>query len=169
MGGSRRGGDEAMIASFQEPRRVFDRLRKKFGGYRPLPSQPVDPESSQPYGQGRDPGSVGDAFDGLSAAMGWSSHLARAELMVEWPDLVGPEVAAHATPVSSDHGVIEVVCDSSAWATQLRLIRGSLLAKLVEKFPEADISEIRINAPGAPSWKHGSRSVPGRGPRDTYG
>ncbi|PZQ74527.1 MAG: DUF721 domain-containing protein, partial [Cutibacterium acnes] len=23
--------------------------------------------------------------------------------------------------------------------------------------------------PSAPSWKHGPRSVPGRGPRDTYG
>lgn len=95
--------------------------------------------------------------------------MARAELMVEWPRLVGVDVAAHTTPVSSDHGVIEVDCDSSAWATQLRLMRGELLAALVEKFPNADIVEIRINAPGAPSWKHGSRSVPGRGPRDTYG
>nr|NLD40552.1 DUF721 domain-containing protein [Actinomycetales bacterium] len=26
-----------------------------------------------------------------------------------------------------------------------------------------------VLGPKAPSWKHGIRSVPGRGPRDTYG
>ena len=31
------------------------------------------------------------------------------------------------------------------------------------------ISEIQVLGPTAPSWKHGLRSTPGRGPRDTYG
>jgi predicted nucleic acid-binding Zn ribbon protein len=51
----------------------------------------------------------------------------------------------------------------------LRLMRADLLRSLLEKFPEAGITELSIRAPGAPSWKHGRRSVPGRGPRDTYG
>ena len=34
---------------------------------------------------------------------------------------------------------------------------------------EAGIESIRFLAPNAPSWKSGPRSVPGRGPRDTYG
>jgi predicted nucleic acid-binding Zn ribbon protein len=44
-----------------------------------------------------------------------------------------------------------------------------LLNSVVERFPGAGIVDITVKAPGAPSWKHGPRSVPGRGPRDTYG
>ncbi|MDA7848425.1 DUF721 domain-containing protein, partial [bacterium] len=39
----------------------------------------------------------------------------------------------------------------------------------LERFPQAAITTLSIKGPGAPSWKHGPRSVPGRGPRDTYG
>jgi len=158
-----------MTSSFQEPRRVFERLRRRFGSYRSPTRGGVEDNDSEPYGLGRDPASVSDAFLGLTESMGWSRHLAQAELLAEWANLVGVDVAAHTTPVSSDHGIIEIHCDSSAWATQLRLIKGQLMATLATHYPEADITELRIKAPGAPSWKHGSRSVPGRGPRDTYG
>jgi predicted nucleic acid-binding Zn ribbon protein len=152
-----------------EPRQVFERLRKKFGGFAPRKTSDDQQGDSVAFGQGRDPGSMAEVFDDLSTSMGWSAHLARAELLEAWPAIVGPDVAKHALPVASEHGVLEVECDSSAWATQLRLMRGKLLESLKEKFPEADILELSIKAPGAPSWKHGRRSVPGRGPRDTYG
>jgi predicted nucleic acid-binding Zn ribbon protein len=152
-----------------EARRVFERLRKKFGGFAPRKPTESRPGESEAFGHGRDPGSMSQALGDLTHSMGWSTHLARAELLEQWPHLVGPDVAQHATPVASEHGVLEVECDSSAWATQLRLMRGTLLESLKEKFPEADILELSIKAPGAPSWKHGRRSVPGRGPRDTYG
>jgi predicted nucleic acid-binding Zn ribbon protein len=48
-------------------------------------------------------------------------------------------------------------------------MRAELLDSLASRFPAAAIIELSIKAPGAPSWKHGRRSVPGRGPRDTYG
>ena len=89
--------------------------------------------------------------------------------MAQWPDIVGPDVAGHAIPVGVSDGVMEIQCDSSAWATQLRLMRSTLLDSLTHKFPHAGVTELSIKAPGAPSWKHGRRSVPGRGPRDTYG
>jgi len=155
--------------SQSEARAVFERLRKKFGGFAPRKASEGSLGESVAFGKGRDPGSMSDAFSDLSTSMGWSAHLARAELLEQWPNIVGPDVAQHATPVASDHGVVEIECDSSAWATQLRLMRGTLLQSLKEKFPEADIVELSIKAPGAPSWKHGRRSVPGRGPRDTYG
>ena len=31
------------------------------------------------------------------------------------------------------------------------------------------VETIRFQGPDAPTWKRGPRSVPGRGPRDTYG
>jgi predicted nucleic acid-binding Zn ribbon protein len=152
-----------------EPRNVYQRLRSKFGGYSGRATPEIDPRDSVPFGLGRDPGSFFEAMDTLASSMGWGVDLARAELMEQWADIVGPEVAMHALPVGAANGVIEILCDSSAWATQLRLMRSTLLESLSARFPDASIVELSIRGPGAPSWKHGRRSVPGRGPRDTYG
>ena len=39
----------------------------------------------------------------------------------------------------------------------------------VRRFPEAGVDAIRFIGPDVPSWKWGPRTIPGRGPRDTYG
>ena len=150
-----------------EARNVYQRLRTKFGGFRATEKGATS--GSQPFGAFRDPGSMADAFEELTSSMGWAPSLARAELAEHWADIVGDDVAAHATPTGFHEGALEIQCDSSAWATQLRLMKKNLLEALDERFPDAGVSEIVVKAPGAPSWKHGSRSVPGRGPRDTYG
>ncbi len=158
-----------MMSKISEPGNVYQRFRQQFGGYTPRPTKDVSPEGSEAYGVGRDPGSFAEAMESLTFSMGWGADIARAELMEQWPGIVGSDVAAHAIPVGASEGVMEIQCDSSAWATQLRLMRSTLLESLTQKFPNAGIVELSIKAPGAPSWKHGRRSVPGRGPRDTYG
>jgi len=154
--------------SFDEPRVVYRRLRQKFGGYRGTTRAKGD-EGSRPFSAGRDPGSMAEALGVLEHAMGWELPLAQAELLDSWADVVGDDLAHHASPTGAADGVLEVSCDSSAWATQLRLMKTTLLDSLRERFPQAGITELTIKGPGAPSWKHGARSVPGRGPRDTYG
>jgi predicted nucleic acid-binding Zn ribbon protein len=152
-----------------EASNVYQRFRQQFGGYAPRPATETTVEGSEAFGLGRDPGSFAEAMESLTSSMGWGADIARAELMAQWPDIVGSDVAGHAIPVGVSDGVMEIQCDSSAWATQLRLMRSTLLDSLTQKFPHAGVMELSIKAPGAPSWKHGRRSVPGRGPRDTYG
>lgn len=158
-----------MIRSQPESQRVYERLKKKFGGYSNRAKKPQYTGDDVAFGPGRDPGSVAEAMGALTNQMGWTSDLARAEVMHEWADIVGIDIAAHTTPAGASDSVLEIHCDSSAWATQLRLMRHQLLENLAARFPEANIVELSIKAPGVPSWKHGRRSVPGRGPRDTYG
>jgi predicted nucleic acid-binding Zn ribbon protein len=62
-----------------------------------------------------------------------------------------------------------VRCDSTAWATQLRLLANSLLKTFDEKLGHGVVTVIKVLGPAAPSWRHGARRVAGRGPRDTYG
>jgi predicted nucleic acid-binding Zn ribbon protein len=158
-----------MTPFLEEPRLVYERLRKRFGGFSSRSRTKRTEGGNVAFGPGRDPGSLTEAMGALTNQMGWSGDLARAELIEQWPDIVGGDIASHATPMGSYDGVLEIHCDSSAWATQLRLMRVELLESLGSRFPEAAIIELSIKAPGAPSWKHGRRSVPGRGPRDTYG
>lgn len=122
-----------------------------------------------PFDKGRDPAGLGDVIDAVTRTLGWSSPLARGELLIAWSELVGADTAAHAEPVGIEEGVLTVQCDSTAWATQLRMMRAEILTTILQRFPDAQVTAVRFVGPGAPSWKRGPRSVPGRGPRDTYG
>jgi len=122
-----------------------------------------------PFGAGRDPRGLGDVIDGLAQRMGWASPLARSELLASWVEIAGEETAEHSTPLSIEDGVLTVQCDSTAWATQLRLMRSTLTTHIITRYPDAQIESVRFEGPNAPSWKRGPKSIPGRGPRDTYG
>jgi predicted nucleic acid-binding Zn ribbon protein len=128
-----------------------------------------EPGSSVPFGAGRDPDGLGSIVDALTVKLGWNSPLARAELLSSWVQIAGAETAEHSTPAGIEEGLLTVRCDSTAWATQLRLMRVQIMTQISVRYPDAGIESIRFEGPGAPSWKRGPRSIPGRGPRDTYG
>ena len=125
--------------------------------------------SSQPFGSGRDPIKAGDGVDGLMTSFRWEAHLAEAELFNSWVEVVGEANAASSQPEALINGTLTVRCKSTAWATQLRLMQTQILAKIHELYPGLEITSMKMLGPDAPSWKKGPRSVPGRGPRDTYG
>jgi len=118
---------------------------------------------------GRDPSLLGDQMDRLLLDRGWKVDVAVGSVMGRWPQIVGTDVAAHSTPVSFADGILTVRADSTAWATQLRLMSSSILGRLEAEVGKEAVSELRVNGPGAPSWSRGSRRAQGPGPRDTYG
>lgn len=124
---------------------------------------------SQPFGRGRDPRSLADTLNSISSDMGWTEVLAENSVVQNWPALVGDSLAEHAQILDVTGGVLKVQCDSTAWATELRRMRTQVLTRIHQEYPDANITEIKFIAPNAPSWKHGPKSIPGRGPRDTYG
>lgn len=148
---------------------VFRRFRERFGGPRVRRRFIEDAPGSKPFDPGRDPNSIANAMTGLVRDRGWTSTIAVSELFVDWADAVGPAVAEHARPVSIAEGQLVVQCDSTAWATQLGLMRSQILTHLAERFPEARVERLRFLGPDVPTFKRGPRSVPGRGPRDTFG
>lgn len=124
---------------------------------------------SRPFEAGRDPISAGNSIDSLMQDFRWQSQLEEAELFVRWSEIVGDLNAQNTQPESLANGKLMVRCKSTAWATQLRLMQTQILDKINANFPELEIKNISFLGPEAPSWKKGQRSVPGRGPRDTYG
>lgn len=121
------------------------------------------------YGNGRDPQGLGNVVSRLVSDRGWSSPLAVGSVMAHWDTLVGADIAAHCQPESFDDTTLHVRCDSTSWATQLRLLTSSLLAKFDEELGRGVVTKIMVLGPTAPSWRKGFRTVKGRGPRDTYG
>ncbi|MFC7766600.1 DUF721 domain-containing protein [Leucobacter soli] len=122
-----------------------------------------------PFGKGREPRALGELLDIAAADMGWTAELDQARLISEWHRFVGEAMAAHTQVVEIRNGVLMVQCDSTTWATELRRLRGEILTRILDEYPEVGVNELKFRAPGAPSWRHGPRRVQGRGPRDTYG
>jgi predicted nucleic acid-binding Zn ribbon protein len=119
---------------------------------------------------GRDPQRIGELLAGYVDERGWERPLAEARVFAEWSALVGADVAAHCAPTALANGELRVTAESTAWATQLRLLASTLLARLVAELGPQVVTKLIITGPSGPSWKHGGWSVRGaRGPRDTYG
>lgn len=118
---------------------------------------------------GRDPALLGDQMDRLLLDRGWNVDVAVGSVMGRWPAIVGTEVAAHCTPVTFSDGTLTVRADSTAWATQLRLMSSSILGRLETEVGKDTVTELRVQGPSAPSWNRGPRKATGPGPRDTYG
>lgn len=151
--------------------RAIARAKGLRPGSRPTRRRAKDLPRDARRGPGdRDLHLIGDQVRDLIDQRGWQVDVAAGSVMGRWPQIVGPEVAAHSHPVHFELGILTVQADSTAWATQLRLLTSSLLARLEGEAGTGVVTEIRIVGPGAPSWSRGPRRVSdGRGPRDTYG
>lgn len=118
---------------------------------------------------GRDPELIGTAIEKLVIEQGWQHESAVAALTTRWAEIVGAEVAEHSTPGEFTDHTLRIHTDSTAWATQLKLLTSTILAKIEGEIGVGVVTKLVISGPQAPSWKKGAWRVAGRGPRDTYG
>ena len=118
----------------------------------------------------RDPQPLGSAMGRLIAQHGWELDLKVQGVFGRWAELVGDEVAAHCTPESFADGRLVVRTDSTAWATQLKLLTPTVVRRLNEELGHGTVAVIEVLGPHLPTWNKGRLSSrDGRGPRDTYG
>lgn len=123
---------------------------------------------------GRDPLPLGSAINRLITERGWETPAAVGGVMGRWPQIVGEDLANHCVPLRYDEDpdarVLTVQCDSTAWATQLRLLAPRLVARLNEDLGRGTVRMIKVLGPGGPQRRFGPLRAPGStGPGDTYG
>ncbi|MEU9088889.1 DciA family protein [Streptomyces sp. NPDC048428] len=123
---------------------------------------------------GRDPLPLGAAINRLITERGWETPAAVGGVMGRWPQIVGDDLANHCVPLrydeDPDERVLTVQCDSTAWATQLRLLAPQLVARLNADLGHGTVRLIKVLGPGGPARRYGPLRAPGStGPGDTYG
>jgi predicted nucleic acid-binding Zn ribbon protein len=124
---------------------------------------------SGPGPDSRDPQALGAATQDLAKTRGWSPRVAEGTVFGQWQTVVGEQIAEHAVPTALREGVLSVSAESTAWATQLRMVQAQLLAKIAAAVGDGVVTSLKIVGPVAPSWRKGRYHIAGRGPRDTYG
>ncbi len=87
---------------------------------------------------------VGEVLEGYLAASGLGESLERLGAMDEWAGTVGARVSAVTRPVEvrGDTLVVEVL--SSAWLTELSMMKGLILERLNSRRADAPIGDIRF-------------------------
>lgn len=161
----------------EPPRDPLELARDVADAYRAAGGIPVRPRRRRTEGSTRskrqsreDPASVADALGALVRQQGWDDRLSAQRVFTDWATLVGAEVAQHSHVDGYADGIVHVKTDSTAWATQLRMLAPRLVAKLNEELGDGSVLRIDVRGPQAPSWVRGPRTIRGaRGPRDTYG
>ncbi|MDQ0775956.1 putative nucleic acid-binding Zn ribbon protein [Streptomyces aurantiacus] len=124
------------------------------------------------HADGRDPMALGSAINRLITERGWEAPAAVGGVMGRWPQIVGDDLAKHCVPEKYDENehVLVVRCDSTAWATNLRLLAPQLVARLNEDLGHGTVRLIKVLGPGGPVHRYGPLRAPGStGPGDTYG
>jgi predicted nucleic acid-binding Zn ribbon protein len=117
-----------------------------------------------------DPLALTSAIDGLISEQGWTLAAATGALFGHWAEIVGPELAEHTKPESLADGELTVTADSTAWATQLRLLAGQLVHRLNVELGDGSVRRVKVRGPASAQRRPGEWRVRGgRGPRDTYG
>jgi predicted nucleic acid-binding Zn ribbon protein len=153
-GAARSQGKDVGRGRGASPRRVAGTSRRRWSG---------------PGPDSRDPQLLGSLTRDLARSRGWSTRVAEGAVFGRWTAVVGEQIAAHAAPTSLHDGVLTVSAESTAWATQLRMVQAQLLAKIAAAVGDGVVKSLRIVGPVAPSWRKGRYHIAGRGPRDTYG
>ena len=77
-----------------------------------------------------DPVSLSTSLDAVVRSLRGPSRAAVGGLFGRWAEAVGEQVAAHVQPVKLDGRVLVVEVDDPAWATQVRLLTGTLIERL---------------------------------------
>lgn len=119
----------------------------------------------------RDPKLVATVLEDFMMQSDFSGPIAVGMLAARWQEVVGEEIAAHVSMGEFDPETktLNLITDSTAWATQIRMLVPQILQKIADEIGSGQVVDLSVNGPKGPSWKHGKRRVPGRGPRDTYG
>jgi len=127
-------------------------------------------QSNENRERNTDPQSIQSILSEVISNRNWSQGVAEGSLFSDWKMIVGDEIAEHTTPISLVDGKLTIQSSSTAWSTQMRLMKNDLLKTISTTAPGALVEELIFIGPNAPSWKRGLRSIRGaRGPRDTYG
>ncbi|MGH3232350.1 MAG: DUF721 domain-containing protein [Streptosporangiaceae bacterium] len=149
----------------------------------PGPAQTDDPERSgvsvaaqddspgKARGRPRreDPQPLVSAIGGLLDTRGWQQRAAMGSVFGRWADIVGHDLAAHTRPDSFADGELTVTADSTAWATQVRLLAPVLVRRLNAELGDGSVRRVKVRGPAPPRQRGGWRVPGSKGPGDTYG
>lgn len=148
------------------------RLQAREKGLRPGRRRPNPLADDRPERKGpgaRDPQLFGDAITSLLRQRGWTADVTVGGVVGRWREIVGDDVANHCVAETFADKVLVIRADSTAWATQMKILTPQILARIAQEVGDGVVTDLTVLGPVGPSFRRGPRTVRGKGPRDTWG
>ena len=98
-----------------------------------------------------EPVSIGDAAALVGDELGLAEPRSFARLVDGWNDVVGDAVARHSRPRGVRNGVLDIVVDAPAWATQLRYLEADLVERASRLVGPGVVAAVRVSVDPGPS------------------
>jgi predicted nucleic acid-binding Zn ribbon protein len=115
----------------------------------------------------RDPHLLTNIMKKFVKDFGWQQPTSVADLISRWPEIVGEEIATHVSidVFNADTNELILRTDSTAWATQIRLLSSDLKLRIALEVGDGVVKTLKIYGPTQPKQK-GLWRVPTMGKKD---
>ncbi len=97
---------------------------------------------------GDEPTPLRDTLAEVGAQLGLPDPGPLETLTRHWATVVGPAIAAHTRVGAVRDGVLTVVVDAAAWATQLRYLEGEVVRRAAETVGPGVVEGVRVRVEG---------------------
>ena len=91
-----------------------------------------------------EPRSIKASLDKVARSLGGPDAGSLSGVFGHWADIVGPDLAAHARPLSLASGVLLVGVSEPAWATQLRYLESELVGRFREVLGDGVVDRVEV-------------------------
>lgn len=86
---------------------------------------------------------VGDVLRAFLQSKNLDKQVACWQVVIEWPRIVGEELAVHAEALEVRKGVLWLAVPSSNWRQHILFLKPQILRALSREFPGVRVSDIR--------------------------
>ena len=86
---------------------------------------------------------VGDCLRTFLRGASLEKRMSEWSLILAWPEIVGPDIAAHSEARDLRDGVLWVAAPSSNWRQHIMFLKPQILNALREKYPDISVRDIR--------------------------
>ncbi|HLI01542.1 MAG TPA: DUF721 domain-containing protein [Acidimicrobiales bacterium] len=93
----------------------------------------------------QEPRPIRESLGAVAHRLGLPDPGVLGRVFTHWEELVGPEVAAHATPRSLRDGTLAVVVDHPAWASSLRMLSGDLVRRAESAVGPGAVTDVVVS------------------------
>ena len=110
---------------------------------------------SSAHPDNRDPQFLGNLMKKFVKDNGWQKPTSVADLISRWPEIVGEEISSHVSIdiFNADTNELILRTDSSALATQIRLLSSDLKRRIALEVGDGVVKTLKIYGPTQPKQK----------------
>ncbi len=94
----------------------------------------------------KQPQPLGKVLENFLRGSALQEGLERQGALTAWPEIVGPEIAAHSWAEALQDGVLRVRVESSVWAQELAMLERRIIAEFESRMGQGSVREIRFHS-----------------------